>query len=409
MNQISDETIEQQLGSPAFFTDPYPMYRKMREKTPVYWSETWNAWVLTGFEENAQALRSPLLFSSRGRVTYLLNQLPPGEREQYELVESHYTVGLTHADPPDHTRLRGLLTKSFAPQEMAARLTRIQAVVDELLDRVTGRGEMDIINDFAYPLPAIIVAEMLGAPVEDIERLRNWAIGVNRLFEAGGRTSSAAVANAQQSLLELRDYINWLADQRQDESRDDVISRLVAAEREGELSRTELVATAVTLFVAGHETTTYLIGNGMLAFLKHPSQMELLRSRPELADQAMEEILRFDTSVQRVWRRAVQDIQFGQKLIHNGDLVLCMLGAANRDRKKIRDPDQFDILRSGERNLGFGLGIHFCLGAPLAHLEVPAAVTSLLQRFPHLELACDELHWRKDVSLRGLVALPVSF
>ena len=300
MDIAYEETIEQQLRSPAFFADPYPTYRQMREKTPVYWSETWKAWVLTGFEENAQALRSPLLFSSRGRVSYLLSQLPPEEREQYELVERHYTVGLTHADPPDHTRLRSLLTKSFAPPEMAAWGTRIQAVVNDLLDQIAGQGGMDIINDLAYPLPAVIVAEMLGAPADDIERLRNWAIGVNRLFEAGGRTSSTAVANAQKSLVELREYIGWLADRRQLEPRDDVISHLVAAEEAGQLSRTELVATAVTLFVAGHETTTYLTGNGMLALLRHPNQMSLLRLRPDLSSQAMEEILRYDTSVQRV-------------------------------------------------------------------------------------------------------------
>jgi cytochrome P450 len=188
-----------------------------------------------------------------------------------------------------------------------------------------------------------------------------------------------------------------------------VISQLVAAELSGELDRTELVATAVTLFVAGHETTTYLIGNGVLALITHPDQMELMRTRPDLISQAMEEILRYDTSVQRVWRRAAQDIELGGQLIQKGDLVLCMLGAANRDGEKFDHPDRFDILRPSERNLGFGLGIHFCLGAPLARLEVPAAVTGLLQRFPRLELTGNELSWRKDVSLRGLVALPVSF
>jgi pimeloyl-[acyl-carrier protein] synthase len=409
MERIYLESIEEQLVSPEFFANPYPVYQHLQAEAPIYWSKTWGAWVLTSFADNNRALRSHQLFSSRGRVAYLLDQLPTAERAGFEFLESHYQVGLTHSDPPAHTRLRGVLTSSFVPQKMTALKPAIQSLVDELLDRAAGNGRMDIIEDLAYPLPAIIVAELLGAPASDIELLRSWAMGVNRLFEAGGRTFPQEAAHAQKSLIELRQYIQDLANERRRAPKNDVVSRLVEAESQGLLSRDELVATSVTLFVAGHETTTYMLGNGLLALLQHPYQLELLQNNPGYINPAVEEMLRYDTSVQRVWRLAGEDLRLGRQIIKRKELVLLMLGAANRDARQFSDPHRFDILRTDNRHLGFGAGIHFCLGAPLARLEIPIAVSSLLQRFPNLSLEEKPLKWRHDIALRGLLSLPVVF
>jgi cytochrome P450 len=325
-------------------------------------------------------------------------------------LERHYTIGLAHSDPPDHTRLRTLLSKAFNSRLIEGRQSRIQGLVDQLLDRVEDKGRMDIIHDLAYPLPATIIAEIIGAPAEDIDLFRQWAIGINRLFESGGRVTPASVAAAQSSLVEMREYIGRLIIERRRRPGDDVLSHLVAAEQQADrLSVAELVSTAVTLFVAGHETTTHLIGNGMLALLRQPDQLQKLKDQPALISGAVEEMLRYDTAVQRGWRIAAGDIEIDGCRIKKGDLVLPMLGAANRDPAQFPEPDRFDICRQDNKHLGFGYGIHFCLGAPLARLEVPIAINTLLRRFPDLRLETESLTWRQDIALRGLIALPVVF
>jgi len=407
---MSQSVFEDQLLSPAFFSDPYPTYHRLRSEAPVYWSDALGGWVLTRYEDVVSILRRPELYSSTGRVSYLLRQLPEAARREVELLERHYTLGLAHSDPPDHTRLRTLLSKAFTSRLIEARQPRIQALVDQLLDRVEGSGRMDIIHDLAYPLPATIIAEIIGAPAEDIDLFRQWAIGINRLFESGGRVTPASVAAAQSSLVEMREYIGRLIIERRRRPGDDVLSHLVAAEQQADrLSVAELVSTAVTLFVAGHETTTHLIGNGMLALLRQPDQLQKLKENPALISSAVEEMLRYDTAVQRGWRIAAGDIEIDGCRIKKGELVLPMLGAANRDPAQFPEPDRFDICRQDNKHLGFGYGIHFCLGAPLARLETPIAINTLLRRFPNLRLETENLTWRQDIALRGLIELPVIF
>lgn len=396
------------LTSPDYFADPYPAFARLRAEAPVYWSEAWGGWVLTRYADIVTVLHDPARFSSAGRIRYLLAQLPDEERRRAALLERHYDVGLAHADPPDHTRLRSLLNRFFTPRHLESLRPRIQALVDEMLDCHAAAGRMDVIHDLAYPLPAIIVLEMIGAPAEDRDLLRDWALGINRLFAAGGRTSLEAVDAALASLAAIRGYISDLAAQRRRQPREDLISHLVHAGEDERLSEGELLATCVTLFVAGHETTTNLIGNGLLALLRHPDQMRQLAATPDLILPAMEELLRYDTPVPRGWRLAKVDAEIGGQQIRAGDLLLPMIGAANRDPAHFVNPNAIDFQRVDNRHLGFGYGIHFCLGAPLARLEVPAVFTALLARFPALRF--DEsvpLTWRRDVALRGIESLPV--
>ena len=405
-------SLDHLLTAPAFFTNPYPAYHRLRAEAPVYWSEAWGGWVLTRYRDVVAVLRDPRLYSSAGRVTYLLAQLPADVRAAAAPLERHYEVGLAHSDPPAHTRLRAILNRAFAARRVEALRPRVQQVVDELLDAAEARGDgrLDIIADLAYPLPATVIAEMIGAPTEDRDRFRDWAIGINALFSHGGRVTVEGVRQAQASLLEMREYIRALVADHRAHPRDSLLGLLVSAGDQGEtLTEAELVATCVTLFVAGHETTTHLIGNGVLALLQHPQALAELRARPALAESAVEELLRYDTSVQRGWRIARTDVEWDGHLIRPGQMVLPMLGAANRDPAQFPDPDRLDLARRDNRHLGFGFGIHFCLGAPLARLEAPLALNALLARFPRLALTDAPLHWRQDVALRGLLALPVVY
>ncbi len=402
--------FDSELTADAFFRDPYSVYRRLREEAPVYWCAAWNAWIVTRHDDVMRVLRQHGRFSSAGRVRYLLEQLPPAARQQVAALERHYDIGLAHTDPPDHTRLRGLLNKVFTPRMVENWRERVQQVVDERLNAAIEQGAMDIIHDLAYPLPATIIAEMIGAPNSDIHRFRAWAVAINRLFELGGRVSQEATRAAQECLFEMREYIAALSEVKQQQPTDDILSKLVTAEAEAErLTIDELVSTCVTLFVAGHETTTNLIGNGTLALLTHPEQAQTLRETPTLMPQAVEEMLRYDPSVPRSWRIAREDIELGGQVIQQGALVFPIIAAANRDPAAFPKPDRFDVTRQNNKHVAFGHGIHYCLGAPLARLEGAVALNSLLQRFPTLRLTGDALEWRHDVAIRSLEALPVAW
>lgn len=409
LNMI-DNAHDAALTSPDFFANPYPIYDQLREQAPVYWSDAWSAWVLTRYDDVMFVLRRADVFSSAGRVRYLLKALPDEARQQVKALERHYDIGIAHSDPPDHTRLRGLLKRVFTPRMVGQWQPRIEAVVNELLDAAIERGALDIIHDMAYPLPATIIAEMLGAPNNDIALFRDWAVAINRLFEKGGKMTAASATAAQDSLHEMRDYITQLSTIKRDNPADDILSQLVTAEAEAEkLTLDELVSTCVTFFVAGHETTTNLIGNGMLALLQHPPQMAALKADPAQMNAAIEEMLRYDPSVPRGWRIAKTDVEMGGQTIQAGALVFPMLAAANRDPDHFEEPNTFDIGRVQNKHLAFGHGIHYCIGAPLARLEGALAISAMLARLPDLQLAAADLRWRHDMAIRSLEALPVTF
>jgi len=386
---------------PEFIADPYPMYHRLRTEDPVHHSAL-GFWVLTRYEDVVTALRDPRLAKEA---------IAPFVAARFGAPLPAMGLSMLDRDPPDHTRLRGLVSKAFTPRVVEGLRPRIQEIVDGLLAGVAARGSMDLIEEFAYPIPVAVICEMLGVPIEDHERFKGWSIDIARgldLIWLGpdsdvGRRSVAA----RQALAE---YFRGLIAQRRAAPRNDLLSGLIAAEEAGDkLNEMELLATCILLLIAGHETTVNLIGNGMLALLRHRDQLERLQRDPGLIASAVEELLRFDGPVQRTARIPSEDVTIGGHTIAKGEMVMPFIGAADRDPAQFPDPDRLDIGRSDNRHIAFGWGIHFCLGAPLARIEGQIAINSLLRRLPKVSLATDEPEYRSSLTLRGLKALPVAF
>ncbi len=411
MTAAAIDELDAALATPAFFGDPYPFYDRLRDEDPVHWSETNGGWMLTRYDDVAATLRDHARFSSRGRFAAVFARMAPALRDQVRPMARHFSVGLIASDPPDHTRMRGLINRAMTPRVLEAMRPRIQAIVTELLDAVQARGEMDVIADLAYPLPAIVIAEMLGAPVESRDRFKMWSHDILG-FQGTGRPSEESVMRAQASLLEMRAFLTTLADERRRSPRQDLLGLLVTAEQDGDrLTEAELLTTCVTLLTAGHETTTNLIGNGMWLLLTHPDQLLLLREHPELMPSAIEEMLRKESPLQRNPRQMAVDLELRGRTLQAGDYVMQVLGAANHDPEQFPDPHRFDITRTPNRHVAFGHGIHFCLGAPLARIEAPIAIGEVLRRLPGLALAdpVAKPSWLQSGFLRGLQTLPVTF
>jgi len=387
---------------PEFVADPYPMYQRLQADDPVHHSPL-GFWVLTRYADVIASLRDPRLIkepiaafaAARFGMT-----VPPG-------------IGLSmlDRDPPDHTRLRGLVSKAFTPKALERLRPDIQQIVNTLLDKVERHGEMDLIDEFAYPLPVNVICDMLGVPVKDHERFKQWGLDIARGLDAIMLPPDSEVL--QRSIAgrrALAEYFRELIAERRAAPRDDMLSALIAAEEAGDkLNEDELLATCLLLLVAGHETTVNLIGNGTLALLRHPAELRRLREAPGIIGTAVEELLRFDGPVQRTARIPSEDIVIGGRTIPKGELVMPFLGAADRDPAQFPDPHRLDLTRADNRHIAFGMGIHFCLGAPLARMEGQIAINTLLKRLPKLALATDKPTFRQSLTLRGLQSLPVSF
>jgi cytochrome P450 len=387
---------------PEFVADPYPMYHRLRAEDPVHRSPL-GFWVLTRYEDVVAVLRDPR-FAKEAIATFVAQRLG---------MESASGIGISmlDRDPPDHTRLRSLVSKAFTPRVVEGLRPRIQQIVDGLLDQAEDRHAMDVIEDFAYPIPVIVICEMLGVPVEDHERFRGWSLDLARGLDATLSGAGADLAQrARSSRLALADYFRELIAERGQAPRGDLLSALIAAEESGDkLSEQELLATCILLLVAGHETTVNLLGNGTLALLRHPDQLALLRDQPGLIVSAVEELLRYDGPVQRTARVPGTDAVIAGHPIEAGEMVMPFIGAADRDPAHFPDPDRLDLKRGDNRHVAFGMGIHFCLGAPLARLEGQIAINTLVRRFPKLALATDRPNYRQSLTLRGLTSLPVAF
>ena len=384
---------------PEFHADPYPFYRRLREQDPVHQTPL-GFFVLTRFEDVQTVLRDPRY--GREGMEKLFTDVY-GEVEQLPR-------SMLFRDPPDHTRLRALVSKAFTPRVIEQMREHIQGIVDRLLDRVQGAQHMDVIDDLAYRLPVTVISEMLGVPEGDHEAMRGWSSDIARSLDAFGLPSDQEIVErGRVARRAVGDYFRRLVPERRGRPGDDLLSQLIAAEEQGDrLTEGELLATCVLLYIAGHETTVNLIGNGLLALLRHPDQMRRLRDDPGLITGAVEELLRYDSPVQRTARLTHEDVELGGKRIDKGTMVVACIGAANRDPAQFTEPDRLDVGRRDVRHLSFGFGIHFCLGAPLARVEGQIALGAMLRRLPPLSLA-GEPTWRESSILRGLKSLPVAW
>jgi cytochrome P450 len=387
---------------PEFLADPYPTYHRLRDEDPVHHSPM-DFWVLTRYEDVAAVLRDPR-FIKEPLVSMVAARfgvsVPPG-------------VGLSmlDRDPPDHTRLRSLVSKAFTPRVVEGLRPRIQKMVDELITRAEAVGTMDLIEEFAYPIPVNVICEMLGVPVEDHERFKGWSLDIARGLDSVWLPPESEIPKRSGAARHaIGDYMRGLIAERRASPRGDLLSALIAAEEAGDkLSEDELIATCILLLIAGHETTVNLIGNGTLALLRHPEELRRLRETPGLITSAVEELLRYDGPVQRTARITSTAVTIGGRTIPKGEMVMPFIGAADRDPSQFPDPDRLDLGRADNRHIAFGWGIHFCLGAPLARVEGQIAIDTLVRRLPRLALVNDEPEHRQSLTLRGLKALPVTF
>jgi cytochrome P450 len=392
-------------ADPGFLADPYPAYRLLREHAPI-WRAPTGLWVLSRYADIAAVLKD-------ARFGHDFEGKLSDPRGRSELLEEPVFQGLGLSmlvrDPPDHTRLRGLVAKAFTARRLETMRPKIAGLVEQLLDAVEPHGRMDVIADFARPLPVLVICELLGIPEEDRPRFLTGYHVSGRALDPTPMTREELDA-ANENALRNRSYFEDLFERRRDADGDDLISALlhVRDEQDGRLTHDELAANIGLLFGAGHETTTHLIGNGLLALNRNPDQWQKLVANPTLAPNAVEELLRFDSSVQLTGRKAFEDVTLGEgTLVRRGESVICLLGAANRDPDVYPDPEELDITRAGVRPLSFGGGIHHCLGAQLARIEGEIAFRRLAERLPGLRLEdIEHPSWRPTVTLRGLTTLP---
>lgn len=405
---MTDVAFDQVVLTPEYLEDPYPFYAELRSEQPVYWSEAVGAWLLTRYDDVTAGLRDQRLGSGT-RIKAYVRQMPQDEQERFNPISDHISTWVGMSDPPDHTRLRALVDRVFTARMIAGLRPRIQEITDELLGERLNEGRMDVVADLAFLLPVIVICEMLGLPAGARGEFKRWSNDIAG-FMGTGQPQVDLADRAQRSMYEMKEFLGEVFEQRLRDPEEDLISSLVAAEREEDrLTQDELFGMCVQLLVAGHETTMGLISNGLLALLRDPDQMDALRSEPRLIITAVEEFLRYDSPIQHQTRVARHDLDLDGKRVREGQRVLLMLGAANRDPARFDDPDRLDIRRKPRGHVAFGSGAHFCIGAPLARVEAQIAITTVLQKMAGLQIEGGPLVWRHDTSLRNPVSLPVRF
>lgn len=401
------------LLGPAALADPYPVFASLREQDPVHWDAKYRSWFITSFEDVTEALREPRFTSNR--ITPYREKIlsRPGTdpllREAFGVLDDW----MVFKDPPDHTRLRRLLSRAFTPRSVSRMRPAIEAIAEELLDRVIARGDnhVDLIADYAYPLTASVIAEMLGVPKQDRDRFKDWSDQISGLV-FGSLGDEDRHRRGAEGMTELTGYLGDLVAAHQRSEADDLISMLIAARDDDDsLSHDEVIATGVLLLFAGHETTTNLIGNGILALLEHPGQQTGLDATdPARVNGLVEELLRYDGPAKSVVRLVTEDMTWRGKQMKAGERVFLFLSSANRDPDAFENPDTFDVGRRPGRQLGFSAGLHYCLGAPLARLETSIAVPAALGRLPGLALdPHSTISWAPTLLTRGMSRFPATY
>jgi cytochrome P450 len=400
----ADTLLLELVATPEGRADPYPRYATLRTHVPVHRSAI-GFWVLTRYDDCQHLLRHPGVGKDFSGAASALGLSEEQQAEQAAFRDDH--SNMLFADPPDHTRLRGLATRAFTPKTVERLRPRIVALVDELIDGF-GSEEVDVMDALAFPLPVTVIGEMLGVPAEDRAQFRPLVRASTAMLELAVTPEAMSEATAASAAMEQ--YFAGLVAERRARPQADLLTQLIEAEDKGDqLTEVELISTAILLFAAGFETTTHLVGNGLLALLHHPDQLARLRADRSLLRSAVEELLRFDSPVQITARTAYEELAIGGHPIEPGATVLALIGAANRDPARFHDPDRLDIGRAEGTPLSFGSGIHYCLGAALARLEAQIVFDRLLDRFGTIELVGDEPRHRDSLTLRGLVDLRVRF
>jgi len=390
------------LLSPGGLGDPYAVYARFRNAEEAGYDI---GQLVVRYDQIVGLLRDRRLSSAR--IGAILGPLGTGMRDRCPYVERTLRSIVAFRDPPDHTRIRTLLSSTFSARMVKRVVDRIERLSKRLLDAVEADGEADLHRAYSYPLPALVVGAMLGIPETDLDRFKSWALDIVFLVGSGSPTAQLAVS-AQEHFAEMRDYLRALIADRRRDPGDDLLSAMIgAADRDQRLSEDEIFSNATFLMTAGHETATNMLSNGVLTLLRHPDQLERLRRDRSLIPAAAEEILRFESPVQMTSRHALQDGEFAGRRVKAGEALQLFLGAANRDPARFPEPDRFDIARTENRHVAFGFGAHFCLGAALAREELRIALDHLLDRLPGLELTVDEVAWQPTIDFRGPLSLPV--
>jgi cytochrome P450 PksS len=404
----SAENYDYDLFSRTFKSDPFSTFAEMRANAPIYAHQAPNGstiWYVTRYDDVVAILKDNAHFVKDFRNTKVD---PPPLKAQTTNVHDLINRNMLFADPPDHTRLRALVSQAFTPRRVEAMAPRVRTIANELLDAIAPHGQADLIEAFALPLPVRVIAELLGVPEIDQAQVSDWSQAIIAPASRGLNRRER-----KRKMRELVAYLQAMFADRCTHPQNDLVTALVQAEAEGDrLSEAELSSMVTLLFVTGHETVVNLFGNGLLALLRHPEQMASLKAQPSLIEQAVEELLRYDGPVETSTMRWVRrDFVFQGRKMQRGDLVRVVITSANRDATQFEQPDQLDLMRDDSRHLQFGLGVHYCLGAPLARLEGQIGFNLLLERLPGLQLAVadSELRWRGGVLFRGLEQLPVKW
>ncbi len=392
------------LLDPEVLANPYPLYHRLRSEDPVHWDPFLHAWVVTRYADVVTVFQK--FSADRTHTPEKLNALGLSRLTPLAQV---MVLQMLFLDPPAHTRVRGLASRAFTPHRVERLRSHIQDITNSLLDAVQERGHMDVIADLAYPLPAIVTAEMLGVPTSDWRQLTAWSADFAQVlgnFQHNPDHATKVITSLEEMLV----YFRAAVQDHRKHPRDGLISAFLNAELDGDrLTEEEVIANTIITMVGGQETTTNLIGNGFLSLLRHRDQLEKLRADLSLAPSAVEELLRYESPSQHTARLAPEDVELGGKMIRKRQAVIAVMGAANRDPERFPDPDQLDICRKDNRHVAFAWASHFCFGAPLARIEGQTAFATVLQRMPNLQLQPEAIRWRENLGLRGLTALNVTF
>jgi len=391
---------------PETINDPLPVLKALQDRDPVHWSDILRGWIVTRYDDVRRIQINENI--SADRLTPYYESQSSEQQNRIATLIRYLNTWVAFKDPPEHTRLRRLMNKAFTPGAVKGLHGSVEAAVTRLLDALEDRDEFDFIEQFAYPLPATVIMDMLGLPREDMEDLKDWSNKM-QLFIGSATTSPDKYTLAQEGAVEMADYFRGVIVERENNPGHDMISKLLAIRDEGDtLSEDEVVGTAILFLFAGHETTTNLLGNGVRALLNHPDQLARLKTDPGLIRPAVEEMLRYDGPTGAVVRVVRHTHELHGKSLEQGNRVFAMVNAANHDPRKFDEPGNFDITRSPNPHLTFNYGPHFCLGAPLARLEGEIAISEVIRRFPDLRLDAERYEYMDTLVMRGVRSMPVA-